>query len=537
MLRAARALLAMRHPLDAELAFSELLGTWWGERLPGMDVERLLGEGLITHATASGKPAGLGVLAAITALGTSASQRELAEQGMIALRERGLQAPAWAAQLGAVTPVAVYVSNDRFGDTDDVVCLFSRDAPDSSGSLPPEHALILVLDHNSGGLLRDVWVTTKVDLLLEQCRERARSDDFAHFEQLELSEARALLSRALERTERVVTGAAADPSAGPTVEPVGISAADLTGGSLAAHFALVASRVQRLPHPPEGVSTSPVPVWRRDSRAVLAARFLASDQAAELSDSYAASRCADHIIAHGCDVDSGRPLRVSPRKVESFLLHWLPGRVVLLPEEQESMPHVLAAWVRWAGSRTQLPEALVGATLDAVWETTSAFTKTYRDPARPLGLRQEAVRRLLPDGDFASLARRMFAFPLLASEIVTGAPEEFDPDTSKGRRALLRLDHYGEYEAATPHNGRHHSTGQDRWYRPVTGRDPERERELDRHERLAKRLWDGRPANLWAAARRMLDHGQDRPTVLATLTEVLFSATSESDLRRRLDAL
>ncbi|GHC90738.1 hypothetical protein GCM10007079_37250 [Nocardiopsis terrae] len=537
MLRAARALLAMRHPLDAELAFSELLGSWWGERLPGVDVERLLGEGLITHATAAGKPAGLGVLAAITALGTSASQRELAEQGMIALRERGLQAPAWASQLGAVTPVSVYVNGDRFGDTDDVVCVFSRDAPDSTGALPPEHALILVVDHNSGGLLRDAWVTTKVDLLLEQCREQARADGFARFEQLELSEARSLLTRALERTERVVTGAAADPSAGPTVEPVGIASADLTGGSLAAHFALAASRVQRLPRPPRGVPDSPVPVWRRDRRAVLAARFLASDQAAELSDSYAASRCADHIITHGCDVDSGRPMRVSPRKVESFLLHWLPGRVVLLPEEQEAMPHVLAAWVRWAGARTRLPEVAVGATLDALWEATSAFAKTYRDPARPLGLRQDAVRRLLPDGDFASLARRMFAFPLLASELVTGAPEEFDPATSRGRRALLRLDHYGEYEAATPHSGRHHSTGQDRWYRPVTGRDPGREEELDRHERLAKRLWDGRPANLWAAARRMLDRGADRPTVLAALVETLYSASSESDLRRRLDAL
>ncbi|MFE9245373.1 hypothetical protein [Nocardiopsis sp. NPDC006938] len=537
MLRAARALLAMRHPLDAELAFSALLGSWWGERLPGVDVERLLGEGLITHATASGRPAGLGVLAAITALGTSPSQRELAEQGMIALRERGLQAPAWASQLGAVSPVAVYVNGDRFGDTDDVVCVFSRDAPDRTGSMPAEHALILVLDHNSGGLLRDAWVTTKVDLLLEQCRERADGDDLARFDRLELTEARALLSRALERTERVVTGVRADPSAGPTVEPVGISSADLTGGSLASLFALAAARVQRLPLPPDGVVLSPVPVWRRDRRAVLAARFLASDQAAELSDSYAASRCVDHIIAHGCDVDSGRPLRVSPRKVESFLLHWLPGRVVLLPEEQEAMPHVLAAWVRWAGARSQLPEVAVAATLDAVWETISAFAATYRDPARPLGLRQEAVRRLLPDGDFASLARRMFAFPLLASEIVTGAPEEFAPDTSRGRRALLRLDHYGEYEAATPHSGRHHSTGQDRWYRPVTGTDAQRERELDRHERLAKRLWDGRPANLWTAARRMLDRGQDRPTVLAVLTEVLFSATSESDLRRRLDAL
>ncbi len=537
MLRAARALLAMRHPLDAELAFSEMLGAWWGERVPGVDVERLLGEGLIAHATASGKSAGLGVLAAITVLGTSSTQRSLAEQGMIALRERGLQVPEWASQLGVVTPVSAYVSSDQFGDTDDVVCVFSRDRdrPGAPGALPPEHALILVLDHNGGGVLRDAWVTTKVEQLLEQCRKRAEADEFARFTRIELTEARALLSRALERTEQVVA-ASGDPASGPTVELVGLQASDLTGGSLATHFALANARVRTLPVPPEGVEVSPTPVWRRDRRAVLAARFLASDEAAELSDSYAASRCVDHIISHGCDVDSGRPMRVSPRKVESFLLHWLPGRVVLLSEEQEAMPHVLAAWVRWAGARGGLPEVAVGATLDAVWESTTEFVRTYHDPARPLGLRQEAVRRLLPDGDFASLARRMFAFPLLASELVTWAPEEFDPDTPKGRRALLRLDHYGEYEAATPHNGRH-STGQDHWYRPVTGDDPERERELDRHERLARRLWHGRPANLWAAARRMLDRGVDRPTVLAALGGVLDSATGESDLRRRLDAL
>lgn len=538
MLRAARALLAMRHPLDAELAFSEMLGTWWGEQVPGVDVERLLGEGLIAHATASGTPAGLGILAAITALGASSAQRSLAEQGMIALEERGLQVPAWASQLGAVTPVAAYVSSDQFGDTDDVVCVFSRgdNRPDDPGPLSPEHALILVLDHNGGGVLRDAWVTTKVARLLEQCRKRAEADEFARFARIELAEARVLLSRALERTEQTVAGTSDDPASGPTVEPVGLKASDLTGGSLAAHFALVNARVRTLPEPPQGVDSSPVPVWRRDRRAVLAARFLASDEAAGLSDSYAASRCADHIIAHGCDVDSGRPMRTSPRKVESFLLHWLPGRVVLLPEEQEAMPYVLAAWVRWAGSRSGLPDVAVGAALDAVWEATAEFTRTYRDPARPLGLRQEAVRRLMPDGDFASLARRMFAFPLLASELVTWAPEEFDPDTREGRRALLRLDHYGEYEAAIPHNGRH-STGQDRWYRPVIGDDPEREHALDRHEQLARRLWHGRPANLWAAARRMLDRGMDRPTVLAALDEVMGSATGESDLRHRLDSL
>ncbi|MCY9785009.1 hypothetical protein KIK06_14060 [Nocardiopsis sp. EMB25] len=534
MLRAARALLAMRDPLDAELAFSEMLGSWWGEHVPGVDVERLLGEGLVAHATASGKPAGLGVLAAVSALGTSPAQRHLAEQGMIALRERGLQVPEWASQLGAVTPLAAYVHGDRFGDTDDVVCVFGRGRDGGAAAPPPEHALILVVDHNGGGLLRDAWVTSKVDQLLDQCRARAEEDDSTRFSPLGLGAARALLTRALERTDLVVSGASADPGAGPTVHAVGLGAADLIGGSLAAHYAFARSRVRALPAP-DG-DAPPVPVWRRDSRAVLAARFLASDEAAGLSDSYAASRCADHIIAYGCDVDSGRPLRVSPRKAEAFLLHWLPGRVVLLPEEQEAMPHVLAAWVRWAGALSRLSEAAVGATLDAVWESTGPFVRVYRDPARPLGLRQEAVRRLLPDGDFAALARRMFAFPLLASEIVAGAPEEFDPATRRGRRALLRLDHYGEYEAATPHSGRH-SSGQDHWYRPVTGTDPERERELDRHERLAERLWHGRPAHLWRAARRLLDRGVDRPTVLAALGSELEAASDETDLRRRLDSL
>ena len=54
LLRAARELLAVRSPLDAELMVSELLGTWWGEggdsTRSGSDVERLVGEGLVDFA-------------------------------------------------------------------------------------------------------------------------------------------------------------------------------------------------------------------------------------------------------------------------------------------------------------------------------------------------------------------------------------------------------------------------------------------------------------------------------------------------------
>ena len=50
LLRAARELLAVRSPLDAELMVSELLGTWWGQRGGGRraaTVEQLVGEGLV----------------------------------------------------------------------------------------------------------------------------------------------------------------------------------------------------------------------------------------------------------------------------------------------------------------------------------------------------------------------------------------------------------------------------------------------------------------------------------------------------------
>src|SRR5262252_10810263 len=53
MLRAARELLAVRSPLDAELMVSELLGTWWGEGEPGApsgaDLDELIGEGLVEY--------------------------------------------------------------------------------------------------------------------------------------------------------------------------------------------------------------------------------------------------------------------------------------------------------------------------------------------------------------------------------------------------------------------------------------------------------------------------------------------------------
>ena len=200
MLRAARELLAVRSPLDAELMVSELLGTWWGERPPRNsrgDVEELVGEGLVSYAAQQRSPAALALLSGIACLGTP-RQAMQAETAALALMEHGVVRPPWAEHVGAVTAGECYVNSDAFGDRDEVVCVYSY-----AGEEP--HALVMVVDYNAGGMLRDGWVTSQVDRLLERCRAAGDGDGGrparATFSQVEAPQARRLLETALAVTE------------------------------------------------------------------------------------------------------------------------------------------------------------------------------------------------------------------------------------------------------------------------------------------------------------------------------------------------
>ena len=124
---------------------------------------------------------------------------------------------------------------------------------------------------------------------------------------------------------------------------------------------------------------------------MLAAEFLASDEAEDLSDRSSASHCADRIIDYGCDQDFGRPLRMSPVKVETFLLNWLPRKVMLSAAEQEAMPHVLLAWVRWAGRRRGQDEKEGTDTLDAVINAVSTFGRATSTESRPTATRPSSA--------------------------------------------------------------------------------------------------------------------------------------------------
>ncbi len=519
MLRAARELLAVRSPLDAELMVSELLGTWWGQqgsrgaRSPRRraEVEELVGEGLVGYAAEQGSPAALALLSGIACLGTS-RQAVQAERAALILMDRGVARPAWAEHVGAVEAAECYVNSDAYGDRDEVVCVFSYAGQE-------QHALVVVVDYNAGGLARDGWVTSQVGKLLDYCRDGKGTGQA--FSQVDAPLARRILASALAATEN-----ATDPA---------------VSASFPSYHAFIRARVRTLPPvlppgAPSSASAGPAntgpantgpavtaaarrAVWRKDRRAMLVAEFLASDEAEDLSDRQAASRCADHIVEYGCDRDFGRPLRVSPAKAETFLLDWLPRKVVLSRADQEAMPHVLLAWARWAGPKSGLDSGAVAATLDAVFDAMRTFPTAYRDPAS-FGLDADTIARLLPDGDLEALARRLFAFPLLRGSYRGVNLSTLSPAIHTDRRTLLAADHddaIGQHADAASRVSAEH---------------------LDKHIALADRLWRGDPPELWEAAQRLLDLGEDRHEVLHLLMDTIRSAgPREADVATALASL
>jgi hypothetical protein len=539
MLRAARELLAVRSPLDAELMVSELLGTWWGQAggrggaRRRAEVDALIGEGLVRYAARQASPAALALLSGIACLGSS-RQAVQAERAALTLMDQGVARPAWAEHVGAVEAEECYLNSDGYGDRDEVVCVFSYAGQE-------QHALVVVVDYNAGGPARDGWVTSQVAKLLDYCQDASGSgptdvgsgggsgptdvgsasgrgprggrggtvSPASTFRQVDAADARRILATALAATET-----ATDP-------PV--------SASFPSYHAFIRARVRTLPPtrpaaPSAGPAIQPLPagtavavpgrrqLWRKDQRAALVAKFLASDDAEEVSDRQAASRCADHIVDYGCDRDFGRPLRVSPAKAETFLLDWLPRKVVLSKAEQEAMPHVLLAWIRWAGSRTGLTETAVRATLDAVFDAMRTFPTVYRDPAS-FGLEPDMVDRLLPDGDLEALARRLFAVPLLRGSYRGTDLSTLKPGLPADRRTLLAADH----DDGSPRASAEH---------------------LDQHVALADRLWRGDPPELWEAAQRLLDLGRKRHDVLHLLIDTIAAAgPRESDIAAALASL
>ena len=157
------------------------------------EIEELVGEGLVGYAAEQGSPAALALLSGIACLGTS-RQAVQAEQAALALMDRGVARPAWAEHVGAVEAAECYVNSDAYGDRDEVVCVFSYAGQE-------QHALVVVVDYNAGGLARDGWVTSQVAKLLDYCRDGSAAAGPSTFMQIDPPQARRILAAALAATE------------------------------------------------------------------------------------------------------------------------------------------------------------------------------------------------------------------------------------------------------------------------------------------------------------------------------------------------
>ena len=132
------------------------------------------------------------------------------------------------------------------------------------------------------------------------------------------------------------------------------------------------------------------------------------------------------------------------------------------------------------------------------------FTRVYHDPAS-FGLEPALVTRLLPDCDLEALPRRAFAFPVLRGSYRGTDLGTLNPAEPGERRMLL---------AAVSRRG---------WQRPADGRH------IDGHLALADRLWRGDPPELWDAAQRLLDLGEERHSVMHVLMNVISAAGYDED--------
>jgi hypothetical protein len=371
VLRAARDLDKVATAFDAELLLSTLLGSVYAGSLPDRAAAlALFGRTLREYLAATdSRPARvaarvLGALAPDTpepgasAPGTLASGA-LASGALASGAERpaeGTGGPAWLSALGAVRVTGGYAYGDRYGDQTSYLITYAyRDEPLGG----PEHAVVILVDHNLG-LVKDLVVAAPASAMLDRLRESVITDEAAMTWLAEVDPAtvRAASAGYLRATDTVAEL--------PESE------------SLTSNWALVAARLAIVEGAPVPADVPPAPEVDREA---LIAEFLNSPEArlAGLAGGSGERREAVTyslgLIIDFADTRGGDPLRWSPRAVEVFLLDWVHGRAVLDSRDADALPDALGAWVLWAGRRLGLPDIALQATFDEVSAVRAEFAR------------------------------------------------------------------------------------------------------------------------------------------------------------------
>jgi hypothetical protein len=469
-------------PLEAELSVSRMLGTLWRAGSGDADAEaEALGLGLVEYAAEQHTPLALALLRTFAAISPEEVVRQLATTRADRLAGRGVREPRWPVPVGAVEPGRCWVNEDVYGDQTSVICEYAYGEE--------RHAIVVLVDHNLFGIVKSAFPVDRVDLTVRELRREAmKNGPMITLRDADPAWARGFLERAFARLDEVF-------------EPP-------TDDDLADWRAFALARVRALPRSRASLAAEPRPL-SAGQRRTLVRQFLRSPQARALAGSEVAEHLAGLIVNHGCDTDAARPERVSPIKWEMFLLDWLPRRAMLDDEDRRLLPEVVRAWSTWAAHRGGLPAQAREEMAEAVERQLALFDGEYDNPENFSPARHflQGVDGSVDDINDA-LARRMMAMPYYGTRIGEDDYPRLNPADPADMRVLV----LGEHPEYHPAPGRRTAA----WAAHAASAE-----HVALHTLVAHQLWDGEPAEVWAAARRLATGKLSRHEVLHRLCEAL----------------
>ena len=174
-------------PVDAELWGSDMIGALSASGAATSDVMAELAASLVPAAEASATPEALALLRIFGALGSPdlhAAATEAAER----VAASGVPDPGWAPAIGSPAVGKCWHYSDVGGRQESVTVTFGYD--------DAEHALSVLIDHSTGGGLKDVWVGD-AEGLLDKTWLAAENDPLVVFEAISATDARERLERAI----------------------------------------------------------------------------------------------------------------------------------------------------------------------------------------------------------------------------------------------------------------------------------------------------------------------------------------------------
>jgi hypothetical protein len=338
--------------LDAEQWASTVLGMMRdAPLLPGDDPTATFLPGFVAALEDLGTRKALATLRAVAAV----SPPEYATAARMAadrLAETGLHEPAWAADLGGAQPTAAALMyEEAFDDGMSVMVEFT--APNVE-----THTIGIYIDHNLGGLVKDVFLAGPLSEVRAQMSRTAPNQVGLAIRDLDLAEARARAEAAFYTLDHTW-----DPPVDEDVQPM---------------RALIEARLRLLPAgfelPDEYVEVTP------EERDALLADFLSSPEGARWRGDEVAEDVAELAIDFGAGYNHGGPLRWSPVVVEIFMTSWLARKVTREPGFFEHVPDVLRDWVKYAGRREGVPSAPLSEAVAAVEDYRQEMLDAISDP-------------------------------------------------------------------------------------------------------------------------------------------------------------